>query len=307
MVTTPISNRVAQIGGTVNTFQWQWQDRTLAIAYETRGSGSKVLLLPAFSTVSTRMEMQGIAEQLAPHFQVVAMDWLGFGQSDRPALDYQPHIYCQLLQDFLRAQFSQPVAVVAAGHAAGYAMQLAQQTPCPWSKMVLLAPTWKGPLRVMGVPTPVRNAVRELVRSPRIGQVLYTLNTTPAFLKFMYRQHVYVDANKLTPEFMQQKYDITQQSGARYAPAAFVTGTLDPMQSREEFLQIGQGEDRQGGSLSVPTMVVIGEQSPSRSKAEMEALAELPKVQKYTIAGSLGLHEEYANEVAAIVLPFLQN
>ncbi|KJH73280.1 alpha/beta fold hydrolase [Aliterella atlantica] len=307
MVTTPISNRVAQIGGKVNAFQWQWQDRTLAIAYETRGSGSKVLLLPAFSTVSTRMEMQGIADQLAPHFQVVAIDWLGFGQSDRPALDYQPHIYCQLLQDFLHAQFSQPVAVVAAGHAAGYAMQLAQQTPCPWSKMVLLAPTWKGPLRVMGVPTPVRNAVRDLVRSPGIGQVLYTLNTTPAFLKFMYRQHVYVDANKLTPKFMQQKYDITQQSGARYAPAAFVTGTLDPMQSREEFLQIGQGEDRQGDSLSVPTMVVIGEQSPSQSKAEMEALAELPKVQKYTIAGSLGLHEEYANEVAAIVLPFLQN
>ncbi|MBD3887650.1 hypothetical protein IFO70_39665 [Phormidium tenue FACHB-886] len=54
---------------------------------------------PAFSTVSTRGEMQGIAEQLAPCFQVVAMDWLGFGQSERPALDYQPVFYCQLLQD----------------------------------------------------------------------------------------------------------------------------------------------------------------------------------------------------------------
>jgi pimeloyl-ACP methyl ester carboxylesterase len=289
----------AQIGGTVHTFQWQWQDQSFAIAYETRGSGTPVLLLPAFSTVSTRAEMQGIAEQLAPHFQVIAMDWLGFGQSDRPALDYQPILYRQLLQDFLHAQFNQPIAVVAAGHAAGYAMQVAQQTLCPWSKMVLVAPTWKGPLRVMGAPTPVRDAVRELVRSPGIGEALYSLNTAPAFLKFMYRQHVYVDANKLTPEFMQQKYNITQHSGGRYAPAAFVTGTLDPMQRHEEFLQVGQ-------ALSLPTMVVIGEQSPGQSKAEMEALAKLPGIQSSRLPGSLGLHEEYANEVAAIVLPFLR-
>lgn len=298
-MTTTLRSQSAQIGGTVHPFQWQWQNQTFAIAYETLGSGAPVLLLPAFSTVSTRAEMQGIAERLAPHFQVMAMDWLGFGQSDRPALDYQPALYRQLLQDFLHAQFDQPVAVVAAGHAAGYAMQVAQQTPCPWSKMALVAPTWKGPLRVMGAPTPVRNAVRELVRSPGIGEALYTLNTAPAFLKFMYRQHVYVDANKLTTEFMQQKYDITQHSGGRYAPAAFVTGTLDPMQSHEEFLQIGR-------SLSVPTKVIIGEQSPSQSRAEMEALAALPGIESDRLPGSLGLHEEYADEVAAVVLPFLR-
>jgi hypothetical protein len=140
----------------------------------------------------------------------------------------------------------------------------------------------------------------EEVWPPGVGEALYTLNTAPAFLKFMYRQHVYVDANKLTPEFMQQKYNITQQPGARYAPAAFVTGTLDPTQSHEEFVQVGR-------SLSVPTMVVIGEQSPGQSKAEMEALAELPEIQSSRISGSLGLHEEYANEVTAIALPFLQN
>lgn len=298
-MTTTLMPKSAQIGGTVQTFQWQWQDQSFAIVYETRGSGTPVLLLPAFSTVSTRGEMQGIAEQLAPHFQVVAMDWLGFGQSDRPALDYQPTLYRQLLQDFLQFQFDQPAAVVAAGHAAGYAMQVAQPTPCPWSKMVLVAPTWKGPLRVMGAPTPVRSAVRELVRSPGIGEALYTLNTAPAFLKFMYRQHVYVDVNKLTTEFMQQKYAITQHSGGRYAPAAFVTGTLDPMQSHDEFLQVGR-------SLSIPTLVVIGEQSPKQSKAEMEALAALPGIHSDRLSGSLGLHEEYAREVAAIVLPFLR-
>lgn len=286
------------IGGVSQQYLWTWEGQQLPVIYETLGQGPPVLLLPAFSTVSTRAEMRGIAEQLAPHFQVVAMDWLGFGQSNRPALDYQSILYRRLLQDFVRTHFDQPVAVVAAGHAAGYAMQVAQKHPCPWSKMVLVAPTWKGPLRVMGAPTLVQDAVRKLVRSPGIGQALYMLNTAPAFLKFMYRQHVYADPDSLTPEFMQQKYQITQQPGARFAPAAFVTGTLDPMESREEFLQIGR-------LVSVPIMVVIGEQSPAQSKAEMEALAELSGIQSDRLPGSLGLHEEYANEVAATMLPFL--
>jgi len=295
-----LSEPTTQIGGETQTFSWVWQHQTYRIAYESRGNGSPLLLLPAFSTVSSRLEMRGLADCLSPYFQVVALDWLGFGQSSRPPVNYQPALYQQLLRDFVAGTFEQPVAVVAAGHAAGYALQVAQQLPCPWTKLALIAPTWKGPLRVMGAPTWVRDALRELVRSPGAGQALYTLNTAPGFLKFMYRQHVYVDADKLTPEFMQEKYDITQHPDGRFAPAAFVTGTLDPMQSREEFLQVGR-------LLSIPTLVVIGEQSPNQSKAEMELLATLPGIHSHRTSGSLGLHEEYAHQVAAVLLPFLQN
>jgi pimeloyl-ACP methyl ester carboxylesterase len=152
----------------------------------------------------------------------------------------------------------------------------------------------------MGAPTPLQDVVRELVRSPGIGQALYMLNTAPAFLKFMYRQHVYADADSLTPEFMQQKYQITQQTGARFAPAAFVTGTLDPVEDRADFLARFQ-------SLPIPVMVIIGEQSPSKSKAEMEVLAGLPGVWTKQLSGSLGLHEEYSVELADAILPFLQS
>ncbi|NJR62380.1 MAG: alpha/beta fold hydrolase [Cyanobacteria bacterium CRU_2_1] len=293
-------NPATQIGGETQFFEWNWQNRTYSVAYETRGSGSPILLLPAFSTVSSRTEMRGLAESLSTQFQVVALDWLGFGQSSRPALDYNPALYQQLLRDFVAATFDTPVAVVAAGHAAGYAMQVAQQQPCPWSKIVLVAPTWKGPLRVMGAPTLVRNGVRKLVRSPLLGQLLYKLNTLPSFLHFMYRRHVYTNPEHLTPEFMAQKWQITQQPGARYAPAAFVTGTLDPVQQRTDFLNVFQ-------TLSTPVMVVIGEQTPPKSKAEMEVLAHLTGVQVQHMSGSLGLHEEYVTALAEVLFPFLQD
>lgn len=287
------------IGGFIQQFRWNYQQQEFSVVYETLGQGAPVLLIPAFSTVSTREEMRGLTERLAPHFQVFALDWLGFGQSARPALDYQRSLYGQLLQDFVKVVFDQPVAVVAAGHAAGYVMQLAQQKPPVWSKIALIAPTWRGPLPAMGAPSTIAGMVRGMVRSPILGQALYKLNTVPSFLRFMYRQHVYTDAEKLTPEFIEHKYQITQQSGARFAPAAFVTGALDPMQNREEFLSKFR-------SLSIPVMVVIGERSPSQSKEEMEALAELPNVLLRKLPGSLGLHEEYAHEVAEFILPFLQ-
>lgn len=295
---SPAATSAFGIGGSVQTYEWHHAGQVYAITYEVRGQGAPVLLLPAFSTVSTREEMRGIAEGLASEFQVYALDWLGFGESARPKLDYRPELFHQLLQDFVQATFTEPIAVVAAGHAAGYVMRIAQQQP--WSRMVLVAPTWRGPLPTMGAKPQVGAVVRGLVRSPLLGSFLYQLNTAPAFLKFMYRRHVYTDQAKLTPEFIQHKYEITQRSGARFAPVAFVTGNLDPAKDRTEFLSWFK-------SLSAPVMVILSEQAPNGSKAEMEALANLPPVQIKRFSGSLGLHEEYANEIVKEILPFLRS
>jgi pimeloyl-ACP methyl ester carboxylesterase len=296
---TSMDMPTSQIDGNVDTFSWVWQNQTYPITYEIRGKGAPVLLLPAFSTVSSRSEMQGLAEHLSTRFQVVAIDWLGFGQSARPALDYCPALYQKFLQDFVQARFTTPIAVIAAGHAAGYVMHLARQSPETWSKIVLVAPTWRGPLPTMGMPTAVADAIRQLVRSPILGQFLYKLNTHPAFLRWMYRRHVYTDATRLTPALLTQKWSSTQMPGGRFAPAAFVTGGLDPVCQRTDFLSTFQ-------ALSAPVLVIIGEQTPPKSRAEMEILAHVTGIQTHRMTGTLGLHEEHATALAAIVLPFLQ-
>lgn len=284
---------------TVQKYLWKWKATQIQVIYETRGQGNPVLLLPAFSTVSTREEMRPLAELLASKFQVVSLDWPGFGESDRPRTDYQPQLYHQFLKDFVEAIFNRPVAVVAAGHAAGYAMQLAQSKPNVWSKIVLAAPTWRGPLPTMSKEqSGWHGMVRELVRSPLLGQFLYKLNTAPSFLSFMYRRHVYADAAKVTPDFIQSKWKVTQKAGARFGSAAFVTGGLDPAKTREEFVANFQ-------NLAVPVMVVIAENSPPKSKAEMEALTELPGVESRVISGSLGMHEENAEALANAVKSFI--
>lgn len=114
----------------------------------------------------------------------------------------------------------------------------------------------------------------------------------------MYKRHVYVDESKLTPEFIAQKHQITSKSGARYAPAAFVTGAIDPVTNREEFLQLLE-------FVSMPVSVILAENAPPKSKAEMSAMAELDKVQTVRLEGTLGIYEEYPEAVTEAIQNFL--
>jgi hypothetical protein len=57
---TTATNRTqleSSIGGTKNVYNWNSSDKQYQIVYETIGEGNPVLLLTAFSTVSSRTEM----------------------------------------------------------------------------------------------------------------------------------------------------------------------------------------------------------------------------------------------------------
>jgi pimeloyl-ACP methyl ester carboxylesterase len=241
-----------------------------------------------------------VATILASEFRVTTVDFPGFGDSDRPPARYTPDLYQQFLTDFIRDVVPQPTAVVAAGHTAGYVMKLAQQQPDLFTQIALVAPTWRGPLpTMMKGQKPWFKVLENLVRSPILGQALYQLNTTPSFLQMMYKRHVYATASSITPALIDRKRQITQQTGARFAPAAFVTGGLDPVADRETFQSFFE-------HLKVPLLLIIGAESPPKSKAEMESVAQLPGVTSVTLPGTLGMHEEYAPQIAAAIRQVLK-
>ena len=52
----------------------------------------------------------------------------------------------------------------------------------------------------------------------------------------------------------------------------------------EEFLQLLE-------SVSIPVLIILAENAPPKSKAEMEAMAELAKVQTVQLEGTLGIFD----------------
>jgi pimeloyl-ACP methyl ester carboxylesterase len=89
--------------------------------------------------------------------------------------------------------------------------------------------------------------------------------------------------------------------GARFASAAFVTGALDRASSRADFLALA-------ARAAVPIFLIYGAETPSRSRAEMDALATVPGVRTERLPrGKLSVHEEFPDDVASFVGPFLSN
>ena len=88
-------------------------------------------------------------------------------------------------------------------------------------------------------------------------------------------------------------------TGGTAASARFVTGGLDPVQSREEFLALAK-------RVTDPILAVYGAGTPPKSQAEMEALAALPNVRAAILpTGKLAVHEEFPDAVADAIRSFL--
>ena len=292
-------NLYSRIGGVPENLHVNLNGRDVRVTLERRGpeNGDLWLLLPALSTVSSRGEWHDFADAMDERCQLVSFDWPGFGDSERPAMAYNANALREALNGILQhlqgADLNK-INVVAAGHSAPIALGLAEQCSRQWAQIVVVAPTFRGPLPTMtGRAGQSFNWVRRLVELPLIGPLLYRLNTSRAILKLMLRRHVWVNRNLLTPQRLREQQQISRQPGARFASVAFVSGGLDAASDSRWWLTQIQ-------NLHCPLHVVLANEAPPRSKQEMLTLAD--KADRVSdIDGRLGLHEEFGQELAQSV------
>jgi pimeloyl-ACP methyl ester carboxylesterase len=290
-----------QLGGNLETLQVDLAGRQLRLVLERRGPAAAPLwlLLPALSTVSSRGEWKAFADAMGDRRQLVSFDWPGFGDSDCPAIAYDAALLRSALRavlSYLRTTTHQRPIVVAAGHSASVALGLATEWSGLWQELVLVAPTWRGPLPTMtGLPQQQFNWLRSLVATPWIGPALYRLNTSRMLLRLMLRRHVWVAPAMLTPARIREQQLLARRPGARFASVAFVSGGLDSVGDRTWWLQ-------QARLLQCPLQVVLAAEAPPRSKKEMEVLAWEAADQLSVIPGRLGLHQEFGALLARQLL-----
>lgn len=283
-----------------STYCWNHAGRSLNIALTKEGGdGPAWLLLPALSTISSRQEWESFVaaisrRQGAEAPRLISVDWPGFGDSDRPRLPYDAELLARFLADFVRDHCPADCGVIAAGHAASIALLAAERHGLRFRSWVLVAPTWRGPF-----PTMARRQsrafplIRGLVEAPLLGPLLYRLNTTRSVLGWMSRRHVDVAGPGLSVKGIAERQSISRQSGARFASAAFVTGGLDPFTDPQGWISAAR-------NLASPLTVVVADQSPPKSLAEMQALAAVAD-RVLHLPGRLGAHEEFGAELAAML------
>jgi pimeloyl-ACP methyl ester carboxylesterase len=280
--------------------EWNWRGQTIRLGADASGNGPQVLLLPALSSISSRREMRPLQERLAPRNSTLAVDWPGFGDAARPQVDWTPDAYAAFLAFVLTSVMPQPRAIIAAGHAATYVLKHMADASPPTPQLVLIAPTWRGPLPTMlGGHRPFFDRLCRLVDHPVLGPLVYRLNVNRPAVRYMGAGHVYADPAFLAGERLRQKLAVVRAPGARFASVRFVTGRLDPLASREAFLDLAR-------RASTPILLIYGAGTPPKSRAEMEALAAVGGVRSVRLAhGKLSVHEEFPDATMQAVAAFL--
>lgn len=208
-----------------------------------------VLLLPPLTPVSSAHEMVPLFEALAADGtrDVLALDWLGFGRSDRPNVRYQSGLYQRHLRRLLTHHVGdRPIDLVACGHAAEVAAAVAFAAPERVRRLVLVAPTGMahGSLNaaVFG------RMLLGLVSGTGAFDVAFRarLATREAVRRF-YQDHVFLPGAPVPDALLDAAAPTVRARGAAYAPRRLAEGLL----SMEEH---ALGAYRH---LRVPTLVVL--------------------------------------------------
>jgi len=224
------------LDGAHRTYRWRGFD----VAYTEAGDPDDpdLVLLHGINAAASSHEFHAVVDELAEEYHVLAPDLPGFGHSDRPPLLYSASLLTTFVTDFLTDE-SEDATVVASSLTGAYATLAAAETEI--DSLVLISPTATS----MGGG---RTWLRSLLRSPVLGQGIYNLIVSKPSLRHFHDDHGYYDMSNLTDEVVDYEWTTGHQTGARFAPASFVSGFLDA--------DVDLGERLAG--LDVPITLVWG-------------------------------------------------
>ena len=205
------------LGGDHGTYRWRGFDVDYAEAGDP--GDPDVLLLHGINAAASNHEFWRVFEDLATDHHVLAPDLPGFGQSDRPPLLYSEALYVTFVRDAIGDLTDEPPVVVASSLTGSYAALAADEVPV--ADLLLVCPT-TDTMGSRSVP------LRTLLRSPVLGQALFNIVGSRASIRRSQADHGYFDPTNLPAEVVDYEWAMAHQPGARFAPASFFTGFLDP-------------------------------------------------------------------------------
>ncbi len=192
-----------------------------------------MVLLHTPTIAASAYSMRALMDGLAKHYQVYALDLLGFGLSDHPVLAYSADMYVQLGHDFLKEVVRRPATLVATGLSCNYSVAIAALEPTLCEGLVLLSPTallnkraalpWFAPILAQPLPALMLYAI--LTRRPLLRRIIA-------------RQRGY-SAKSITDAQPAHYSAVAHQFGAEHAPMAEIAGKLQ-LDVAQQMAQISQ-------------------------------------------------------------------
>lgn len=258
VVNAVLTRRADDLPPAVVGEQQEYRWRGMDVAYTERGDPDDpdLLMLHGVSAAGSSHEFAEVVDEFAEDHHVLVPDLPGFGRSDRPPLIYSPTLYEGFIADFIRDKTENPT-VVGSSLTGAYLVTAAGKPDVEVARLILVSPTTE---TMPGQ----RTWLRSVLRTPLVGTTVNNLLTSKPAIRHFSADHGYYDPSEITDEQVEYQWQSAHQPGARYAPASFISGYLDPDIDLAEQLN----------ELDVPTTLVWGRETETTPLSEGRTLAD---------------------------------
>jgi pimeloyl-ACP methyl ester carboxylesterase len=210
-----------RLGGEVRYYRWSGGN----LAYSVAGEGEPLLLVHGVYAGASSFEFRKNFQELSKSYRVYALDLLGCGMSERPSRRYEPEDVAVQIEDFVREEIGGSAHLVASSLTAALVIPAVVRSPRLFKKLVLICPTGYGTLdRPSGR---LGDVIYGLFLAPVLGNTLYHAIVSRWGIRYYLGRMAYHDTDLVTEELVEDYHGLSHQPGARYFPAAFVSGKLN--------------------------------------------------------------------------------
>jgi hypothetical protein len=190
------------------------------IFYTKQGEGSPILLIHELSSAGSSIEFSELISQLSKKHTVYALDLLGCGRSDKPAITYTAYLYVQLINDFIKDVIKSTTDVMVSGKSSNLVMMACCTEETYYHNIMLINPenVSKGNI----VPNSKHKLLKYLLEFHTIGTLIYLMVHTKESLMSRLNTYFSPKSEHLTQRYLPYFYEAAHLSGsnAKYLHAS---------------------------------------------------------------------------------------
>ena len=208
--------------GEERRYPWKYGD----IFYQVSGEreARPLVLIHSFAPGASSYEWRKNIDALAEQFRVYALDLLGAGLSDRPAIDYTAETYTDLIGDFLKEVVGKPAIVAAHGLSSAFVIMCAYRRPQLFERLILVSP----PVSLLeeqkaGLPG---RALRTVLKTPIVGEFVYNALTSRRSLQGYYDRKGYHNPGLITDQLVEYVFSSAHQADSHYPASSLFSQEL---------------------------------------------------------------------------------
>lgn len=190
-------------------YKWRFGN----VFYTKQGSGTPLLLIHDLNVTASSIEWKELVDEYSKNHTVYAIDLLGCGRSDKPAITYTNYLYVQLISDFIREVIGTRTNLITTGSACSIATMACFSDNGLFDKLIFINPDSLSKCNT--VPSHNNKLAKFLFELPIIGTLVYNICHSKTNISSYIKNDCYSNPYVASSTVVDAYYDACHKSGSR--------------------------------------------------------------------------------------------